>query len=85
MLFYSFLINYPAVEQMDRAICVTRVTRIVRNHAYRCALSMQFTEQVHNGFAVSGIEIARRLVGKQDRWAAGQSACDSNTLLLSAR
>src|SRR6266545_2963582 len=66
LLFKEGFINDLAVEQMDSAIGVARVSRIVGHHADCSAFPMQFTKKIHNGFAVSRIEVSGRFVGEKD-------------------
>src|SRR3990172_4193973 len=56
-----------AVEQVNRPIGVARVARVVRDHADRRPFPVQLAEQLHDGFAVLGVEVPGRLVGQQDR------------------
>src|SRR4051794_33887899 len=69
---------------MDCAIGVLREPHIVRHHTDRRAGGVQFLQQVHYGFTVAGIEIARRFIGEEDGWLTGEGARDGDTLLLSA-
>jgi hypothetical protein len=84
LLFEECFIDHPAVEQMDCAVGVKRVSRVVRDHANRCAFAMQLPKKVHHGFAVSRIEVSSRLVRKQDGRLSAQGARDSNALLLTS-
>ena len=82
---YMWFIDDLAIKKVNRSIGVTSVPWIVRHHADCCAFLMQLAEQVHNGFAVLRIEIACRLIGKQDRRRAPQRTRDRDSLLLTAR
>ena len=46
---------------------------------------VQFAQQVHDGFAVGGIEVAGGLVRQQDGRLARQRPGDGDALLLTAR
>ena len=83
--FFRFaLFNDAAVEQMDTAIRVSRISLVVSNHADSRALLMKLAQQFHYCFAVCGIEISSRLIGEQDERIAGDGPCDRNALLLTA-
>src|SRR5262249_50923271 len=77
-------IDNLAVEQMDCAVGIQRVARVVSDHAYRCAFAMQVSEEIHHGFAVSGIEISSRFVRKQYGRLTTQRACYCDALLLTS-
>src|ERR1700754_1104245 len=78
-------VHDQAVEYMHGSIGMGSVALIVRHHADGRALLVEFAEQFHHGFAVNGIEVAGRLVGKQDERVAGDGAGDGDPLLLAAR
>ena len=78
------LFDDAAVEQVDRAIGVRGVARIVRDHADRRAAAVQLAKQLHHRFAVRRIEVTRRLVGEEDERIAGDGAGDGDALLLTA-
>jgi hypothetical protein len=63
-------------------ICVLREPLIMGDHANRGATLVQFAEQLHHRFAIPRIEIASRLIGKQNRRPAAKRARNGNTLLL---
>src|SRR5688572_14117581 len=77
-------VDDPAVEELDLAVRVIRVARIVRDHADRRALAVQLAQQVHHRLAVPRVEVSGRLVGEQDRGLAGERAGDGHALLLAA-
>ena len=81
----SALVDDAAVEQVDAAVGVARVARIVRHHADGRAALMQLAEQIHHRFAALRIEVAGRLVGEQDDRLAGDRARHGDALLLTAR
>src|SRR3954464_9119956 len=62
----AVLFDDPAVEQVNRAIGVARVARVVRDHADRRPFTVQLAEQFHDRFAVLRVEVSGRLVGEQD-------------------
>jgi hypothetical protein len=70
------------IKQVHGAIRVLREPLIMSDHANRGATLMQFAQQLHHRFAIPRIEIASRLIGKQNRRPAGKRARDGDTLLL---
>ena len=68
------LVHHATVEQVDLAVGVLRVARIVRHHADRRAVAMEFAHEVHHRLAVHRVEVARRFVGEEDRRVAGLDA-----------
>src|SRR5215208_4694013 len=80
----ALLFHDTAVEEMDGAIGVCCVARIVRDHADRRAAAVQLAKQFHYRFAVRRIEVTRRLVGEEDERIAGDCASNGNALLLTA-
>src|SRR5437868_8111878 len=59
-------VNHATVEEVNLAVGVLGVARVVRHHADGHALLMQLAHQVHDRFAVGRIEVAGWLVRKQD-------------------
>ena len=49
----DFILDDPAVEQVDGAVGVLRKARVVRDHANGRASSVQFLKQIHDGFAIA--------------------------------
>src|SRR5438093_8480375 len=78
------LFNDTAVEQMDAALGVTRVSRVVRDHADGRSAAVQLLEQVHHRFAAARIEVSSGLVCEQDERLASHRAGDGHALLLTA-
>ena len=78
------LFDDAAVEEVDRAVGVRGVARIVRDHADRRAAAVQLAKQLHHRFAVRRIEVTRRFVGEEDERIAGDRAGDGDALLLTA-
>jgi len=76
--------DHAAVKQLYRPIGVGSVTGIVRHHANSGATPMQFAQKIHHLFAVGGIEVTGRLIGKQNRRIPGQGARHGHALLLAA-
>ena len=56
----------------------------MRDHADRRAFVMQLPQQVHDRFAVLGVEVTGRFVGQQDGGFAAQRAGNRDALLLAA-
>src|ERR671931_365125 len=69
---------------MDCAIGMLSEALVMCDHANSGSVPVQFLEQLHHGFAIARIEIARWLVGQQNGWPACQSSRDSHALLLAA-
>src|SRR5262245_52180147 len=59
-----------AVEEIDPARRARDVVRIVGREADRGPAGVQLFEHLHHGFAALRVEIAGRLVGKDDRRTA---------------
>ena len=79
--FHPFLDHTP-VEEVDAAVGVPRVARIVRDHADGRAGFVQLSEQVHHRFAAPRIEVSSRLVGEEHQRFAGDGARNGDALLL---
>src|SRR5258706_5389242 len=79
------LLDDAAVEQVDAALGVPGVARIVRHHAEGGAASVQLAQELHHGLAALRSEVAGRLVGQEDQRIAGDGAGHGDTLLLPAR
>ena len=80
----GLLLDDAAVEDVDAAVGVARVARIVGDHADRRAAAVQLAKQIHHRFAAARIEVSGRLVGEQDQRFAGDGAGDGDALLLAA-
>ena len=74
-----------SVEQVDGAVCVIGMCRGVRHHDDRSAFPVQRAQQFHHLLAVHRVEVARRLVGEDQRLVTHDRARNRNPLLLSAR
>src|SRR6185437_4854635 len=70
-LLAAVFLDDAAVEEVDRTIGVPRIPWVVRDHADRRAFAVQFAQQLHDGFAVLGVEVSGRLVRQQDRRRPG--------------
>ena len=70
---------------MHRSIGVIGVSRIVRHHADRSAVTVKFRQEPHHRLAVLGVEVTRRLVGQKNGGLAPNCAGYGNALLLTAR
>src|ERR1043166_3940772 len=84
-LLAAVLFDDAAVEQVDAAIRVAGVARIVRDHADGRPFAVQLAQQLHHRFAVFRVEVSGGLVRQQDRRRAGDGAGDRDALLLTAR
>src|SRR5438874_12228081 len=74
----------PSVAQLHDAIPVRRIFFGVRDLYDGRSLVIQFFEKLHNLFALRGMEIARRLVGKDKLRLLDDCPGDADQLLLSA-
>src|SRR5712664_623379 len=74
-----------AVEEVNGALGKVGVALVVRDHADGGAVAVQVAEQLHDRFAVFGVQVSGGLVGHQDEGIADQSAGHSDTLLLTSR
>ena len=72
------------VEQMNFPLGLFYESRVVRHHADGGAFAVQILQQLHHCLAVTGIEIASGLVGKQYRRMAGKRSRNRHALLLTA-
>src|SRR5207344_3473695 len=79
------LVDDAAVEEIDVALGVAGIAGIVRDHADRRAVHIQLTQELHHRLAALRVEIAGRLVGKENDRLAGDRARDGDALLLPAR
>ena len=74
------------VGQRDHALAAFGQRRIVGDdHQRRAGFRAAFKQQVGHGVAGRGVEIARRLVGEDQRRTRGDGAGDGHALLLAAR
>ena len=68
------LFDNTAVEEVDAALGVTRVPRIVRDHADRRTRRMELLQQIHDGLAAARVQVSGRLVREQHERLAGDRA-----------
>ena len=80
----GLVIHYLSIEQLNGSVGMGRIARIVRHHTQRGAVPVQFAQQFHHRFAVPGVEIPRRLVGKKDGRIAAHGASHGHALLLTS-
>src|SRR5713101_785262 len=73
-----------AVEEVDGALGEIGVALVVRDHADGGAVAVQVAQELHDRFAVLGVQVSRGLVSHQDERIADQRAGHSDTLLLTA-
>ncbi len=78
-------VDDATIKQVDLSIGMTRVARIVRDHAYRRALLVQLAQKLHHCFAVCRIEISGWLIRKQNQRITGHCSRNRDALLLTAR
>src|SRR4029077_11737989 len=77
--------DHPTVPHLESAGSVRRVGFRVGYLHDRRALPIQFTEEFHDFPGLSGMQIASRLVGQQQRGLVNDRARDPHQLLLSTR
>jgi hypothetical protein len=79
------LIDDPSVAHVDSPSSRAGEVLVMCHHDDRCAIYVQSTEQADDLRPRSGVELACRLVGEQQRRLVGESARDGDTLLLASR
>src|SRR5262245_18368324 len=79
------LLDDPSVEEVNAALGMPRVPRIVRHHADRRARRVELLLHIHHRLAASRVEGSGQLVREQDERLAGDRARDGDALLLTAR
>ena len=84
LLFQKCFVNNFAVEKMHGTLGVTGISRVVRDHTYCRTLSMQLTQEIHNGFAISRIQVSCRFVGEKDCRLPAQRPSHGDALLLTS-
>ena len=84
-LFSASLLN-NSVFHVDNPITNSGNPLIVCHHHRRKTLFIvELTQKLHELVTASGIQIARRLVGKDDARLAGEGSGNGHSLLLSTR
>src|SRR4051812_41704560 len=81
---YRFL-DHASVEEMDSALGMPGVARIVRDHADSRSGLVELSEQVHDRLTALRVEIAGRFIREQDERLARNRAGDGDALLLATR
>ena len=84
-LLHLHLRHHLSVEEVDYAVGIVGVVLRVCHHDDCCALAMQFGKQVHHLTSVVGVEVAGRLVGKDNLRRGDYGSRYCHTLLLTAR
>src|SRR3954454_5991070 len=74
----------PPVEHVDDPAREVGMRRRVGDHDHRRALLIELAEHPHHLFAMSGVEVARRLIGQDQLGLTDQCASDRDALLLAA-
>src|SRR3954469_25726662 len=82
--FGHVLLDDAAVEEMDAAIGVAGVPRVVRDHRDRRTGAVQLLEQLHDRLAVLRVEISGGLVGQENGGLSGHRPGHGDALLLTA-
>lgn len=78
-------IHHLSIKQIDDATGVGSIVLGVRHHHDGGSLLVQLAEQLHHLHTILGIEVTRRLIGKDDARFAYHGTGDGNPLLLTAR
>ncbi len=81
----SFVARDEAVAQHDHAPGVRRDVGLVGHHDDRLPLSRQLLEDFHDLLGRRRVEVARRLVGEENRRPVHQRAGDGDALALATR
>src|SRR5262249_7069816 len=81
----DLLLDDAAVEEMDLAVRVPGVPRVVRDHADRGAGAVEVAEEAHHGLAALGVQVPGGLVGQEDRGLGDDGPRHGHALLLAAR
>src|SRR5262249_36760474 len=76
------LLDLP-VPNVDDTVSVSRDVRLVRDEDDRVAALVETPEQPHDFFARLRVEIARRLIGQQDRRVVHECPRNRHALTLS--
>src|SRR5260370_24658065 len=74
----------PPVLQLNNAIPIGGISLRVCDLDDRCTGVIQFFEELHDLFALCGMEIPSRLIGEDQLWAEDHRAGHSDKLLLAA-
>src|SRR5207248_556788 len=84
---HSLLANQFSVRQEQQTMRIALGERaLMRDHQHGCAQrAIEIPQQFQNFLAGAAVEIARRLIGQQQRWTIHQRASNSHALLLSSR
>src|SRR5260221_428320 len=68
---------------MNGPLSMAPEARVMRHHANGRSFSMEFTEQIHDGVAVLGVEVARRFIRQENARFPTERTGDGDALLLS--
>jgi hypothetical protein len=80
----GIFLNHATVEEVNRALSVSSVAGVMRDHADGGAFFVQTVEQTHDGLAVLGVQVARGLVSEENRRGPADGSGHSDALLLTA-
>jgi len=80
-----FFADEPAVRQLNDAIAVGGILFGVGDLDDGGAGIVQSLEELHDLFALNGVEVAGRLIGEKELWILDDRASHTNELLLPAR
>src|SRR5690625_7788172 len=67
-----------AIEEVDRAVGMASITRVVRDHTDRRTPLVQLPQQLHHRLTILRVEVTRRLIGKEDQGLAGDRTCTAD-------
>src|SRR6185503_1900277 len=78
-------IHYPSIAHAHHALRARGDTRIVGHEHDGLPARVKLLEHAEQRFAVRAVEVARGLVGEEQRRLGHERACDSSALHLAAR
>src|SRR5438034_9673139 len=80
-----FSFHNPAVAQLNHPLSIRCVFLRVRDLDDGHAFVIELAKQLHDFFALSGVQVSRRLISEQKFWLSDDRTRTSDELLLSAR
>src|SRR4029077_17327892 len=80
--FFLLYVNDPAIPQLNDAFAVGGVFLGVRHLHDGHALFIQLAEELHDLFALAGVQVPSRFISKQKLWLGNDRARDAYQLLL---
>ena len=81
----ALLLHNLSIKQADGAMGYLGIMLIMRYHDDGSALMVKFSKQMHYLGTILGIEVTRRLIGKDELRTEDHGTGDSYSLLLTTR